>query len=721
MDKKRSKNLIIASLICGLLLEGAGTVGSFKYALAEEIPVETPTPDPSAVQTPEPVVTDAISSISVISSPQTVVCGETLTPEQFSINIYHMNGVVETGVAEAVSVDTTTAGIKNVTVSYSGVTTYASIQVIPRTPTNLHMSDGTVSSIRVNWDALAEAKSYEIEMKNADGSFSLVGTTTINAYDFTGLSRGELKVIRIRAISEDADINTGAMITIQGGYSQEYAIAPRPDDMNGQVKANKLNRLSMVFIWDPVVGATGYTVYIRQPDESEFSKATAQSVATNNGKIKYKVTGLKGGYDYYVKVVPFAGDASNSSGGSPEALYGTAPTLPTVTARGGDGVIRVNYGGGRSAANYKLYMSKDGGEYSLVETFETPIDFKVYSIHDLDNSSSYDIKMTAERTVADQLLVSESDEEVVSLTSAGETSDTPKLYKTKKKFKKSPACVNYKDFKKKMAYAKSFAIPGLINTNAGGFNSSTMVPQSLTMYKDYILISAYDLKKINDSVIYVLNKSGKDLQTVILLPHKGHVGGIASDGTNIWLAYGKKLQCLSGAVIEDAVDSGEDYYEVYYFKTTIETDETISYISYYKNRLWAGAYDELKSRYAYIYSIGDKTGTPTLTKTGQILLPDRTQGIAFTKKGEMIVSRSCQTDKNQRGFMSKLVVYKPDIDVNSTISKGSAVATLQLPPMNEGIISGSAYVYVLFESPAFSACQAPMDRVMAFKVNKLYK
>ena len=716
------KKLLIACLISGLTLMGVVISGCFTYALADgEVPVEGPTEMPVATQTPLPAVGDAVTNISIISSPQTVVCGETPTPDQFSITIYYMNGVVETGYAESVTVDTTTTGMKNATVSYGGVSIYVGIQVIPGAPANLHMSDGTPSSIRLNWDVVTGAKSYEVEMKNADGTFSPAGTTAVNAYDFTGLNRGELKYVRVRAVSEDVDPTTGSTVTGQGGYSAEYAIAPRPDDMNGVIKANKLNRASMVFTWDPVAGATGYAIYTRTPDTDKYEEATIENVATNNGKVRYKVLDLKGGYDYYVKVVPYAGDESNSSGGSAEVLYGTAPTLPTLTVRGGDGVIRVNYGGGRSAANYKLYMAQDGGDFSLVETFETPIDFKVYSIHNLDNSSSYDIKMTAERTVAEQLLVSESDEISVNLSSVSATSDTPKLYKTKKQFKKSPACVNYKDFKKKMAYAKSFAVPGLINTNAGGFNSTTMVPQSITMYKNYILISAYDLKKTNDSVIYVLSKSGKDLQTVILLPHKGHVGGIASDGVNIWLAYGKKLQCMSGAIIDDAVESGEDYHEVYYFKTTIETKETISYVSYYKNRLWAGAYDELKSRYAYIYSINDKTGTPTLEMTGQILLPDRTQGISFTKKGEMIVSRSCQTDKNQRGFMSKLVVYKPDIDVNSTISKGSVVATLQLPPMNEGIIVGSAYVYVLFESPAFSACQAPLDRVMAFKISKIYK
>ena len=725
MKEFKRRKLLIATLISGLVLTGVFTTGRFTYALSndEVLPTETPveTPVPVEIPTPTPAPVEAISSISVTEAPQTVVFGGQLDPELFKINITYMNGVTESGTADEVTVDTSSTGMKTVTVIYEGVATSVGIQVIPRAPQGLRMSDGTPTSIRVNWDVQNEAIRYELEMKNDDGSFSPVGVTSVNAYDFTGLTRGQLKYIRIRAVSEDTDVNTGSVVTGQSGYSAEYAIAPKPEDMNGAVTPVKLNRASMVFTWDPVAGATGYTVYQRQSPEEVLKEATAEQVNTNNGKIKYKITGLKGGYDYYIRVVPFAGDSTNSSGGSAEVLYGTAPTLPVVTARGGEDVIRVNYSGGRGADNYKLYLSKDGGEYNLVETFETPVDFKVYSIHDLDSSSSYEIKMTAERTVAEQLLVSESDEEAVSLSEVSPTSTAAKFYKTKKSFKKSPACKNYKDFKKKMAYAKSFAVPGLINTNVGGFNSTTMVPQSVALYKSYILISAYDSRKVNDSVIYVVGKSDKALKTVIVLPHKGHLGGIAGDGTNIWMAYGTKLACMSGAVIDDAVASGEEYHEVFYFKTIIPTGETISYITYYKDRLWAGAYDELKARNVYVYSIENKNETPTLTKTGQMLLPDRTQGISFSKKGEMIVSRSCQTDKTKRGFMSKLFVYKPDIDVNSTMTMGDMKASLQLPPMNEGIVVGKSYVYVLFESPAFSACQAPVDRVMAFNISKLYK
>ena len=97
MRNNTTKKTLILSLIIGLVLTGMMITGSFPRALADEVPVDVPTETPVAIQTPAPVVGDAVSNISIISSPQTIVCGETPTPDQYSITIYYMNGVVETG------------------------------------------------------------------------------------------------------------------------------------------------------------------------------------------------------------------------------------------------------------------------------------------------------------------------------------------------------------------------------------------------------------------------------------------------------------------------------------------------------------------------------------------------------------------------------------------------------------------------------------------------
>ena len=139
------------------------------------------------------------------------------------------------------------------------------------------------------------------------------------------------------------------------------------------------------------------------------------------------------------------------------------------------------------------------------------------------------------------------------------------------------------------------------------------------------------------------------------------------------------------------------------------------------SRIIATGYNELAPANVYIYRVEDKETKPNLVRTGKMMMPDRTQGLCFTENGVMIVSRSCQTNKYQRGFMSKIEIYKPKINVDSTMKRGAVKTYLAMPPMNEGIMVSGSYTYVVFESPAFSGCEAPMDRVIAFRTNKLVK
>ena len=84
-------------------------------------------------------------------------------------------------------------------------------------------------------------------------------------------------------------------------------------------------------------------------------------------------------------------------------------------------------------------------------------------------------------------------------------------------------------------------------------------------------------------------------------------------------------------------------------------------------------------------------------------MPNRTQGVVFTTSGKMIVSRSCQTKKGRRGFMSQLETYQPTWDyAKLSIKKNKKKKTVKMPPMNEGIAIDGAYTYVIYESPGDS-------------------
>ena len=126
------------------------------------------------------------------------------------------------------------------------------------------------------------------------------------------------------------------------------------------------------------------------------------------------------------------------------------------------------------------------------------------------------------------------------------------------------------DFKKllqkyediKMIGDDLFSISEIMQTRIESDVCETMVPQGLTVVDDMFLITAYDgiegyrkelqlnsyikeyrdkLKELSNhethnSVIYVFDKETKKQITTIELPDKNHVGGIAYDGKNIYIA-----------------------------------------------------------------------------------------------------------------------------------------------------------------------------------------
>jgi hypothetical protein len=277
-------------------------------------------------------------------------------------------------------------------------------------------------------------------------------------------------------------------------------------------------------------------------------------------------------------------------------------------------------------------------------------------------------------------------------------------------------------FKKYVNYSKSIIMPGLISTNVDGFSSENMCPQGITFAGDYLLETAYDENDEENSVIYVINKNTKQLITTLILPSMTHAGGIAFDGTNLWVPTGTRVSSIPFDQVEEAVTSGEPYYFITY-NTTCTLTDTASFLSYHKDKLWIGTYNELQATDMYSYTIEDKDTAPVLVQADTIVIPDRVQGIAFTGTDSIIMSRSCQVNPAYRGYMRQLDLYRPDYtnSVNGVISLGNAVNSVAMPSMNEGIAIDGGYLYVTFESPAFEQSIYKMDRICAFKVASMAK
>lgn len=687
------KKKIIAFILVFSML--TGTFWQTGVAKAEETEMEMP--EEKTIVKMEVIDTESKIPYKSIFTKENIVLQITYSDE--SVEVVHPD--------KDIVLDTSILGEQTFEVEYQENKIEYTVEIVPRQVQELKVKSADKTSVTIQWEELEEAKAYEIYTSTKEnGTYTLLKSVTDTSYEFTNLTRGKITYVKIRATAED----------VAGEYSDVIVVAPKPDEVTG-LTATKNVKTKITLAWEKAEGATGYLIYYRPAAGQDYI------LAGSTTGLSFQVTGLKAGNDYYFQVYAYAGETTNIGDPSAEVLYGTAPSIPSITKiKGGDKRVKVYWNKGSGADSFTIYYSTKAASGFKVGATVPADESKIRGIDGLKKKKKYYVKVEAVRTVSGITMKSTSTVSSVTTASAAAkaTSTVAKLFTTLKKFKKSKAYKAYKTFKKRVLYSLSVIIPGLKTTNVAGFNTTRMVPQSVTFAGNYMLMSAYDYSKKQESVIYVVNKSTRKYITTIVLPHSGHVGGITFDGVNVWVTYGKNLQAFKFTEVQAAVNSGKPYYELYHISSVCPMPETVSYVTYYQNRIWAGAYSETSNKYMYGYCILDKEGAPTLTNTNRILMPNRTQGVAFTTKGKMIVSRSCQTKKGRRGFISRLDTYQPTWDLTQySIKKNSIKKKVKMPPMNEGIAISGAYTYVIYESPSFGECKAPLDRVTAFKTNKI--
>lgn len=423
-------------------------------------------------------------------------------------------------------------------------------------------------------------------------------------------------------------------------------------------------------------------------------------------------------------------DAS-ASGGAITATPSPSPSpnldsyklvSPTIQLRGGSKRVRITWKKVEGAEGYCIY-SRPSTDSAYTKT-DTISDGSVttYDKKSLLQNTTYYFRMTAYRTVNGAIVESDLSKAWSAKTSAvSATSKTAKKYKTKTSFTKSPAYKTYKKMRTYMNYSKSFAIPGMRTTNVAGFKSTTMVPQAMCHAGSYLLISAYDSKGVDYSVIYVVSKAAKSYITTIVLPSKAKVGGMAYDGTNIWISKGTSVASFPYRVITDAVNAGVSYTTLANYNTVNKVNGTASFMGYYNGVLWVGSFSQSSST-MYGYRVADKEKVPSLQQSYTMAVPSKTQGITFDTDGKMILTRSYRTKKAKSGYISQIRTYYPsytNVGTSGNILKNTALAVTTMPPMIEGVAIYGTYTYALFSSSHYSSCKYPIDRVIALKTNKL--
>ena len=294
----------------------------------------------------------------------------------------------------------------------------------------------------------------------------------------------------------------------------------------------------------------------------------------------------------------------------------------------------------------------------------------------------------------------------------------------------------------------STAVPGLESTDILGQGCNRMVPQGICIAGDYMLVTAYDnvrlmpgkkgadLPVANPSVLYVLSNedpSARRLLSTIVLPDANHVGGIAFDGENVWIAKSTDRECsmIPYGVIEQAVRDGAGSYALLSYDQNVSCDAVASFLTWHAGKLWVGTYINKKNGqgklrgYRVIEEASEEGIAYRLEMDEEIGIPGYANGVAFAEiGGEQYMAVA--TSKGRYSH-SRVYLYRVKEDPRTGREHFICYDSRKFPPMAEELVCDGENAYFLFESSAtcystlaYRKCSYLVDRICALSAIELF-
>ena len=243
-------------------------------------------------------------------------------------------------------------------------------------------------------------------------------------------------------------------------------------------------------------------------------------------------------------------------------------------------------------------------------------------------------------------------------------------------------------------FENSFTMPGLYEPNIPQ-KCEDMVVQGFTKAANNLVISAYSKSGEYDSILYLLNASGK-LIKVIDLQFKAHTGGISYDENHgfLWITGpGGQVYALNWNSILDGSYNGEIQVSFDAGLTNHNDSKVASFLTYHRGKLFVGSYVNGANGRLKQYDVWDVKNPELIS---EVEIPQRVQGITFEddmKSGVryMYLSQGYQTED---AALYKFV-YRDAIEVYD-----SPVEVYTMPEGIEQVHVTANGMYVLFESAA---------------------
>ncbi len=246
-------------------------------------------------------------------------------------------------------------------------------------------------------------------------------------------------------------------------------------------------------------------------------------------------------------------------------------------------------------------------------------------------------------------------------------------------------------------FREDVVIPGMPSTREQDYleniiSSEEQCLQGLCFTPELILMTSYAESSKKKGSLLVFDRVSGDYLFTLAMREDSHLGGIAFDGSNIWIChsrpgtleripygYIKRLAAQSPGYCVDASIVSDEY--------TLKN--TPSCITCYGDRIWVATHTKLFNSEMISYSY-NATGD-TLQALSRYEIPSKVQGIAFDEKGAVYLSTSYGRENS-----SYLKVYDSLLALKN--KPNSPSVKVEMPPCAEEIAIADNNVYVIFES-----------------------
>ena len=209
-------------------------------------------------------------------------------------------------------------------------------------------------SFKLSWNKVSGAEKYELYIKQADGSFKLMKTTTGTSFTTAVGAYGYQYTYKMRAVKGNTKSAYSSAVNAKNTKKLQTPA------MKATVNANGTFKLS----WNKIAGATSYQLYIKQADGSYKLMKTTNATSFTTAVAAY-------GKQYSYKIL--AATENNKSANIFSNVVSAkntkklqTPTLKVTVNKNGS--FKLSWGKVVGATSYKLYIKQADGSYKLMKT-----------------------------------------------------------------------------------------------------------------------------------------------------------------------------------------------------------------------------------------------------------------------------------------------------------------------------------------------------------------